>query len=55
MAPVQNRRTRISAVVVICTLVVLTAASLKAQVTTQDLTKAIKIEKLQHPYLYIYQ
>jgi hypothetical protein len=45
-------RSRVIALAASCALVVLMAASLDAQVTTQDLTKAIKIEKLQHPYLY---
>ncbi|MDP2887310.1 MAG: heparinase II/III family protein [Ignavibacteria bacterium] len=43
---------RISSLIAVSTLVVLLAAPLEAQVTTQDLAKAIGIEKLQHPYLY---
>jgi len=52
MTPRTYRRPSINALIAICTLVVLLDASLDAQVTTQDLTRAIQIEKLQHPYLY---
>ena len=47
-----NHGSSFRALTVMCPLIVLLAASLHAQVTTQDLSRAISMEKLQHPYLY---
>ncbi len=52
MTGVRNDSTTLRTMAAICTLIVLIASSLEAQITVQDLAKAITIERLQHPYLY---
>jgi hypothetical protein len=52
MTGMRNKKRTFRTVATICWLIVLMAFPLNAQITVQDLTKAVSIEKLQHPYLY---
>jgi len=52
MACVRTHSTRLSTIAAVCIIISLVGPSLAAQVTVQDLTGAITVERLQHPYLY---